>query len=126
MTPLFWREKMDKYPEFMRQECNRISSKDKFTPGIEGFVYDGIDGTQITIWTSINGGEASEHTHEYDEYFIVVQGQYTVIIDGKYIPINVGEEYFIPKGIAHAGRSIPDTRTINAFGGKRAKREIEG
>jgi quercetin dioxygenase-like cupin family protein len=116
---------MDNFPEFMRQTCNRISSKDKYTPGIEGYVYDGIDGGQITIWTSINGGEAAEHIHEYDEYIVVVQGQYTIIIDGKRIPINIGEEYYIPKGLPHGGKSIPGTRTINAFGGKRAKREIE-
>jgi quercetin dioxygenase-like cupin family protein len=116
---------MDNFPEFMRGASNRISSKDQYTPGIEGYVFDGIDGSQITIWTSKNGGEAIEHIHEYDEYFVVIQGQYTVIIEGKHIPINVGEEYFIPRGIPHGGKSIPGTRTINAFGGKRAKREIE-
>ncbi len=116
---------MDNFPEFMRQASNRISAKSQYTPGIEGYVFDGIDGSQITIWISKLGGDSAEHVHEYDEYFTVVQGQYTVIIDGKYIPINVGGEYFIPKGIPHSGKSIPGTRTINAFGGKRANREIE-
>ena len=116
---------MDNFPEFMRQACNRISSKDKYTPGIEGYVFDGVGGSQITIWTSKNGGEAVEHVHEYDEYIFVVQGQYTIIMEDKYIPINVGEEYFIPRGIPHSGKSIPGTRTINAFGGKRAKRASE-
>jgi mannose-6-phosphate isomerase-like protein (cupin superfamily) len=116
---------MDNFPEFMRQDCNRISSKDPYTPGIEGFVFNGLDDSQITIWTSKNGGEAFEHIHEYDKYFVVIQGQYTVIIEGKQIPINKGEEYYIPKGVPHGGKSIPGTRTINAFGGKRAKRAIE-
>jgi quercetin dioxygenase-like cupin family protein len=116
---------MDNFPEFMRQNCNRISSRDRYTPGIEGFVFDGVDHSQITIWTSKNGGEAVEHIHEYDEYIVVVQGQYTVIIEGKPIPINKGEEYYIPKGVLHGGKSIPGTRTINAFGGKRAIRDIE-
>ena len=35
--------------------------------------------------------------HNYDEYMIVVQGQYTLLIDGKKIPLRVGEEYFIPQ-----------------------------
>lgn len=116
---------MDNFPEFMRQKGNRISTKSQYTPGIEGYVFDGVDGSQITIWTSQNGGDSAEHVHKYDEYFTVVQGQYTIIIDGKYTPVNVGEEYFIPRGIPHSGKSLPGTRTINAFGGKRASREIE-
>jgi quercetin dioxygenase-like cupin family protein len=116
---------MDNFPEFMRKSENRISVKSQYTPGIEGYVFDGIDGSQITIWTSKNGGDSAEHVHEYDEYLIVVQGKYTVIIEGKHIPLEVGEEYFIPRGIPHSGKSVPGTRTINAFGGQRAKRDIE-
>ena len=116
---------MDNFPDFMRRACNRISSGSQYTPGIEGYAFDGADGSQITIWTSANGGDSAEHVHEYDEYFTVVQGQYTVILEGKQIPVGVGGEYVIPRGVPHAGRSIPGTRTINAFGGKRARRETE-
>ena len=116
---------MNDFPEFMRNPSNRIASQSQYTPGIEGYVFDGIDGSQIAIWTNRNGGISAEHTHEYDEYFIVVQGQYDVIIDGKRIPTRVGEEYFIPKGTLHGGVSLPGARTIHAFGGKRAIREIE-
>jgi mannose-6-phosphate isomerase-like protein (cupin superfamily) len=116
---------MDNFPEFMRKSENRISAKSQYTPGIEGYVFDGIDGSQVTIWTSKFGGDSAEHVHDYDEYLIVVQGIYTIIIEGKHIPIGVGEEYIIPRGIPHSGKSVTGTRTINAFGGKRAKREVE-
>jgi mannose-6-phosphate isomerase-like protein (cupin superfamily) len=116
---------MDNFPEFMRKPCNRISAQSAYTPGIEGYVFDGTDGSQITIWTSKFGGVSAEHVHDYDEYFTVVQGQYTVIIEGRQTVVNVGGEYLIPKGIPHGGKSIPGTRTINAFGGKRAIREME-
>jgi len=43
------------------------------------------------------------HAHDFDEYFVVVQGCYTLIIDGKRIPVSAGEEYFIPKGTWHSG-----------------------
>ena len=122
----FAKEKvMNDFPEFMRNPSNRIASQSQYTPGIEGYVFDGIDGSQIAIWTNRKGGISAEHTHEYDEYFIVVQGQYDVIIDGKRIPVRMGEEYFIPKGTLHGGVSLPGTRTIHAFGGKRAIREKE-
>ena len=114
---------MNDFPEFMRNPSNRIASQSQYTPGIEGYVFDGVDGSQIAIWKNPKGGISAEHTHEYDEYFVVVQGQYDIIIDGKRISVRVGEEYFIPKGTPHGGVSLPRTRTIHAFGGKRAVRK---
>ena len=61
--------------------------------------------------------------HDFDEYMLVVQGCYTIIINGTRIPINAGEEYLIPRGIAHGGEVIAETRTIHVFGGHRAERE---
>ena len=116
---------MNDFPEFMRNPVNRIAVERQYTIGIEGYVFDGVDGSQMAFWTHPNGGKATEHVHDYDEYFVVVQGQYTLIIDGKRVPLNVGDEYFIPKGTVHGGESIPGTRTIHAFGGKRARRIVE-
>ena len=116
---------MKDFPEFMKQPANRIASQNQYTPGIEGYVFDGVDGSQMAFWTNQEGGKSAEHVHEYDEYFVVVQGQYTLIMEGKRIPVRVGEEYFIPKGVSHGGESVAGTRTIHAFGGKRARREKE-
>jgi quercetin dioxygenase-like cupin family protein len=73
-------------------------------------------------WTCKKDGTSKEHTHEYDEYFIVVQGRYTLIIGGRRIVLEAGEEYFIPKGASHAEEFVAGTRTIHAFGGRRAER----
>jgi hypothetical protein len=54
---------------------------------------------------------------------LVVQGCYTLVVNGKRIPINAGEEYFIGRGVVHAGEVVAGTRTIHAFGGHRADRE---
>ena len=113
---------MGQFPEFMRNPVNRIEAETQYTKDIEGFVYDGIDESQMAFWTSPTGGASAEHIHPYDEYFVVVEGQYTLIIGEKRIPIGVGEEFFIPKGTSHSGVSLPGTRTIHAFGGKRARR----
>ncbi len=113
---------MGQFPEFMRNPANRIAAETQYTKGIEGYVYDGAGGSQMAFWTSMNGGISVEHTHPYDEYFVVVEGQYTVIIGEKRIPIFPGGEFFIPKGISHGGESLPGTRTIHAFGGQRARR----
>jgi hypothetical protein len=54
----------------------------------------------------------------------VVAGCYTVIIHGRKIPVNAGEEYFIPRGVSHSGEVAAGTRTIHAFGGPRARRAL--
>jgi quercetin dioxygenase-like cupin family protein len=114
---------MGKFPEFMRNPLNKIASGSQYRKGIEGYVYDGVDGSQMAFWTAPSGGISAEHTHPYDEYFIVVEGQYTVIMGEKRISVKPGEECFIPEGTPHGGESSPGTRTIHAFGGKRANRE---
>ncbi len=109
------------FPEFMKNPANAISSKSQ-SKGVEGYVFDGADGSQMAFWECKTDGESLEHVHDFDEYFVVVQGRYTVIIEDKKIPLSAGEEYFIPKGVAHAGEFISGTRTIHAFGGRRAQR----
>lgn len=113
---------MDNFPNFMKHPENRIALFDQATPGVEGYVFDGANGSQMAFWTCAENASSVEHVHEYDEYMIVVQGCYTLIINGERIPINAGEEYFIPQGVRHSGEVVAGTRTIHAFGGHRADR----
>ena len=36
---------MENFPEFMKRPANRIARTDQATPGVEGFVFDGADGS---------------------------------------------------------------------------------
>ena len=113
---------MQGFPEFMKHPANRIATASQATPGVEGYVFDGADGSQMTFWTCAQNASASAHTHDYDEYMIVVQGRYTLIIAGERIELSAGQEYCIPRGVAHSGEVVAGTRTIHAFGGHRADR----
>ncbi|MCL5745141.1 MAG: cupin domain-containing protein [Acidobacteria bacterium] len=113
---------MTDFPAFMKHPANRIATTNQATPGVEGYLFDGVDGSQIAFWTCSQTAPSSAHTHEYDEYMIVVQGCYTLIIDGVRIPLNAGDEYFIASGVLHSGEVVAGTRTIHAFGGHRADR----
>ena len=113
---------MDEFPEFMKRAANRIATGSQATPGVEGYVFDGVDESQMAFWTCRQPAASEEHVHEYDEYMIVVQGCYTLLMDGKRIPVKAGEEYFIPRGVVHAGQVVAGARTIHAFGGHRADR----
>jgi quercetin dioxygenase-like cupin family protein len=77
----------------------------------------------MAFWTCAQDAVSFQHSHEFDEYMLVVQGCYTLVIEGRQIPIKAGEEYLIPSGVVHSGAVIAGTRTIHAFGGHRVDRE---
>ena len=113
---------MDHFPEFMKHPANRIAQSNQATPSVDGYVFDGCDGSQMAFWTCSQDASSSEHVHDYDEYMIVVQGCFTLIINGERISVRPGEEYFIPQGVQHSGYVKAGTRTIHVFGGHRADR----
>jgi len=113
---------MHDFPAFMTNPINRIVPSSQSTPGVEGYVYDGADGSQMAFWTCHETTISAEHVHGYDEYMIVVEGCYTLLMQGQRISLQSGQEYFIPKGIPHSGEVVAGTRTIHAFGGMRASR----
>lgn len=116
---------MNEFPEFMKNPLNKVSSKSQYTPGIEGYLFDGADGSQMAFWTYSRDAASEKHIHEYDEYIVVVQGQYIIDIEGQIITLNPGDEHMIPKGVLHGGKAAAGTRAIYAFGGKRAVRDSE-
>src|SRR5579864_8202498 len=109
------------FPEFMKNPAHRIATSNQATTGVEGYVFDGVDGSQMAFWTCHDTATSTAHTHDFDEYVVVVQGCYTLIIDGRRLPMHAGEEC-IPQGVQHSGEVQAGTRTIHAFGGHRAER----
>lgn len=113
---------MNDFPDFMKHPANRIATSNQATPGVDGYAFDGADGSQMAFWTAQETASSAAHTHEYDEYMLVVEGCYTLIIDAKRIPVKAGEEFLIRRGVQHSGEVVAGTRTIHAFGGHRADR----
>lgn len=106
--------------------ANRIAPSNQATHGVDGYVFDGIEGSQMAFWTCTQTAQSASHVHDYDEYMIVAEGCYTLIIHGQRIPLRRGEEYFIARGVPHSGEVVAGTRTIHAFGGHRADRAATG
>jgi quercetin dioxygenase-like cupin family protein len=118
---------MNEFPEFMKRAANRVAGGSQATPGVEGYVFDGAEGSQMAFWTCRERAVSAPHVHEFDEYMVVVAGCYTLILhangSSERIPIRAGEECYIPRGVVHGGEVEGGTRTIHAFGGRRANRE---
>jgi hypothetical protein len=113
---------MDAFPEFMKHSANRISTETQYTKGIEAV---SLTARMEAGWPSgpIRREENPPNTSmTMMSIFTVVQGQYTVLIMGRQIPVGVGGEFLIPKGNLHSGEAKPGTRAIYPFGGKRVKR----
>lgn len=106
----------------MKTPANRIAARFQHTPGIEGYVFDGADGSQMAFWTCSRDAVTEEHVHEFDEWFIVVEGTYLLTLDGQERRVDAGQECFIAKGTRVSGRATAGTRTVHAFGGHRAER----
>lgn len=116
--------KMGNFPGFMKNPLNAIKASQQ-SSGVEGYVFDGADVGQMAFWECSVSGVSNEHVHDYDEYFVVVEGEYSLFINNQKYELKSGNEFFIPKGIPHSGTFIKGTRTIHAFGGKRADRELD-
>lgn len=114
---------MPDFPAFTKSPLNRIAAASQFTDDIEGYVFDGTDGSQVALWTSKADRISTAHIHEFDEYVLVVEGLATVIIGDKRTALTAGQEMVIPKGTTQSMAITAGTRTIHVFGGKRARRE---
>ena len=116
---------MHAFPESIRNRANLIDSSSQHTQDIEGYVFDGADGSQVAFWTCHADRTSTEHVHPYDEYLVVVAGAYTVTMQGKEFPLGPGDELHIVAGVSHGGRTVAGTRTIHHFAGRRAERSRE-
>ena len=110
----------------MRDERNAVHPEDQ-TPGAEGYIFDGIDGSQMIIWTSGSGESirTKRHTHDYDEWFLIINGTFHGAVGGKMVEMGPGEEIHIAAGTPHNGEYSAGFRSIHAFSKKRARRTKE-
>jgi mannose-6-phosphate isomerase-like protein (cupin superfamily) len=111
------------FPSFMKNPANRIAASSQHTPGVEGYVFDGADGGQMAFWTCREAAVSAEHVHDYDEYMVVIEGRYILLMEGRRLSLGPGQECVLPRGVPHSGLAEAGTRTIHAFGGHRADRQ---
>jgi len=49
------------FPEFMKNPLNRIAASSRYTEDIEGYVFDGADGSQVAFWTCAKDRVSADH-----------------------------------------------------------------
>jgi|UniRef100_UPI00404982A4 quercetin dioxygenase-like cupin family protein len=109
---------MKEFPQFMRQPSNAVAGSN-LSEALEGYVFEGRDGSQMVLWQCRDGGSCPTHTHDYDEYAVVLTGTFTGLIGDQAVTMGPGDECYIPAGTPHSGSYTAGYRAIDAFGGKR-------
>lgn len=61
---------MKDFPDFMKNEKNRVPGSAQNTEDIEGYYYEGLGGGQMAFWTCYSDRESKKHKHDFDEYTI--------------------------------------------------------
>ena len=113
---------MKEFPDFMKNKLNLIPSSEQNTKDIEGYYFEGADGSQIAYWTCYSDKISKKHVHPFDEYMVCISGQYIAYIENEKFVLNPGDELYIPKGKEQWGECVVGTRSIHVFGGQRIKR----
>ncbi len=54
----------------MKNPKNRIDPAQQNTPDIEGYYYEGADGSQTAFWECRADRTSKKHVHDFDEYTI--------------------------------------------------------
>ena len=89
---------MKSFPDFMKHPDSLIDASQQNTEDIEGYYFEGADGSQMTHLECHKDRVSSKHTHSFDEYMVCVSGEYVVCLNEKEIILKPGDELFIPKG----------------------------
>jgi len=111
------------FPAFMKNPVNRVAVQSQFTDDIEGYVFDGVDGSQVAFWRCTHDRISREHAHDFDEYMFVIEGRCAVIVGGNRTELKAGQELVSPRGTLQSMEASAGTRTMHVFGGRRAQRE---
>ena len=112
---------MTEFPAFMKHPANKIQRTQQATPGVEGYVFDGVDGSQMAFWTCSEDASSQAHRHDFDEYMLVVQGCYTLLIGGERIDVRAGQEYVAGTRTIHAVAAHQADRAASSGGARRGQ-----
>ena len=111
---------MKRFPDFVRGAANRVANPTDST--VEGYAFDGADGSQVVFWECRDGGVQPEQVHDFWEYALVVEGTFDGFVGGRPVHLEPGDECVIPPGTKHSGRYSNGYRAIDAFSARRVTR----
>lgn len=105
---------LGEFPVFMKNAANRAAD----TASIERYVFNGAGGVQMELWHARSETHLPELPRDYEEYLVVLEGEYLLRINGMEFPLGPGREFVIPPQARVSARLAAGTRTLHGFGGR--------
>ncbi len=89
-----------------------VKSFTVFGEAVEVLVNGSMTGgaSAVILLTNAPGGGPPPHKHrEEDETFVVLEGDFEILVEGQWHPIVKGEPIFAPRGFVHTFRNSGST-----------------
>jgi quercetin dioxygenase-like cupin family protein len=73
------------------------------------------EASQLVFFEFEPYAKVPEHSHDYPQWGVVIDGEMELTIDGEPLACRKGVEYVIPAGVKHFARFLSRTRVMDYF-----------
>jgi mannose-6-phosphate isomerase-like protein (cupin superfamily) len=101
------------YPEVI----TRLPEANVQSEGAKAWIMQ-ADMSQLVFFEFETNANVPEHSHDYPQWGIVIDGKMELTINGKPRICERSDEYLIPAGARHSARFLSRTRVIDLFSEK--------
>ena len=106
-------DKRTEYPEVI----TRLPEADISIKGIKAHVLQG-EKHQLVFFEFEPFTPVPEHSHDYDQWGMMIEGKMELTIDGETRTCKAGDEYVIPAHAKHGARFLTKSRAMDFFSEK--------
>ncbi len=82
--------------------------------GVRGWIVQG-ETHQLVFFEMEPTAEVPEHTHDYPQWGVVLEGEMELRIGGEAKVYGKGDDYVIPSGVMHSARFLSQARVMDFF-----------
>lgn len=107
-----YHQKLDQFPQSIKDCLPRAEST--ISNDLQGYVLSG-EKCQVVFWEVKKPFYVDVHSHNHDEWGVVISGSCEVGINGELKLYHAGEEFYIPAGLPHTSKMSADYRAVDFF-----------
>jgi quercetin dioxygenase-like cupin family protein len=82
--------------------------------GVRAWILQG-EKQQLVFFAMESSAQVPEHSHDYSQWGIMIDGEMELTIEGKVRICKKGDEYLIPAQAKHRARFLRESRVIDFF-----------
>ncbi len=87
------------------------------TEEMPGFLGAFLHSENMTVvnWTVEAGATVPVHSHPHEQFSMVVEGEFELVLNGETDVLKPGRVALIPSDIPHSGRAVTDCKIVDVF-----------